>query len=438
MTSPSARRLALAALLLAGCTKAFDTSRLDPLGSAEGYCQALYDAHYQFEVRCDGWDPAYALVRPKYWYQADCAPRASSVAAGRMTYDRASAEACLAAYAAADGCAEPRWVLPACQAAVAAAVPPGGECTWTPDCLAPSTCYSADLTCPGHCTSAGAPGDPCDAGALGCGPGLFCDGTARCAPRRRSGEACAGGDCLEGLSCDAGACSYVAGLGEPCGALPCDPTQDTYCDVTCQRKPGPGEACGLGQVCAAGLYCRSADLRCQRPPTAPVALGQPCAPPAFCAFDAFCDGTLPTPACAARKAVGQPCQTSDECLRPAACDTSGAPLDWRCAAPRVAGSPCDLTTRPCAQGAVCVVQAGDTGTCATAADFGQPCGQIGVGESTYCGPGACVTAAPADPVGVCRPLADGGAPCRDDLECRSSSCDTQAGRCRAPGCPLPY
>lgn len=438
MTAPRHLLLAAAALsLAAGCTRTLDTARLDPLGTAAGFCRAQVDAHYQWSVRCAGYDPAYALIRPKYWYQAECDGRAAAVAAGRMTYDRAAGEACLVAYLRADTCDDPEWSVPACQAAVSAATLPGGECLGHSDCLAPSTCYSADGSCPGRCTSFAARGAACG-GAVGCAPGLFCDGSSTCQPRKVSGEACSGGDCLENLSCDAGSCSYVASLGEACGALPCDPTQGTYCDGTCRLKPVQGEPCGPGQLCATGHYCSALDANCYLLPTAPVALGQPCAAPAFCAADAWCDATVPTPICKTRLGVGSPCLSDEACLRPASCDRSGAPTEWRCVAPRVAGSACDLAGQACQSGSNCRVTAGTTGVCVTEADFGQACGQIGIGEPTSCGPGACVGAAPGDAVGICRPEGLAGAPCAQDLECASGACDTAAGRCRPQACPLSY
>jgi len=437
----NAPRLALLAaalsLAVAGCTRTLDTAKLDPLGKAEGFCQAKQDAHYQWNVRCSGYDPAYALIRPKYWYQAECAGQGQAVAGGRMTYDRAAAEACLAAYTRTDTCDEPRWTMPECLAAIAPAVPPGGECLGDSDCLAPSGCYSADGTCPGRCTSVAALDAPCG-GAVGCQPGLRCGPSSTCQPRKRSGEACTGADCLENLTCDAGFCSYVAGVGEPCGVLACDPSQGTYCNGSCLPRPVQGEPCGPGQLCADGHYCSSVDSNCYRLPTAPVALGQPCAAPAFCAADAWCDTTLPTRICKARKAVGAPCQAADECLRPARCDTSGAPSEWRCAPPRVAGSACDLTTRPCSNGSSCRITTGTTGVCVTEADFGQACGAIGIGDPTYCGPGVCVGATPSDAVGICKPEGTGGAPCAQDQECASFSCDTVTGRCRPQPCPLYY
>lgn len=426
------RAALLAVLLLAGCTKLVDTASLDPLASADGYCRARYDAHYRMAVRCWGYDPAWAAARPLYWYEEDCDRTAASVAAGRMTYDRAAGEACLAAYEAS--CTEPLFTLADCKAALAPAVVQGGACTRQQECVAPGGCSSPDSTCPGHCTGFGGQGDACDGAAGPCGPGLWCDAGA-CAPRRRSGEACAG-NCLENLSCDAGFCSYVAGPGEACGALACDPFQPLACvGGTCQHLPAFGEACAGAGQCQAGLYCGQVDGLCHFVPTAPQADGLPCAPPAFCGPASYCDTSLATPACAPRKPLGVACQFSDECQPPNPCDTSGPPSGWSCQPPRVAGSPC--VPGACAQGAWCHVETGTTGTCVTEADLGQPCGTIGIGDGTGCLRGYCATAAPGDPVGSCRPLQAGGAPCLFDQECRSSSCDPVAGTCRAEACPTP-
>jgi len=431
-----ARAALLLGLALAGCTRLFDTASLDPLATAQGYCQARYDAHYALNVRCAGYDPTWASLRPKFWYQEDCARTATSVAEGRMTYDRTSGEACLAAYAA-PSCSDPEGVLPACAAALAPHVVQGGECTRNQECLGPGSCGSPDGTCPGHCTGFGALGDACDALHGPCGPGLWCDGTTSCAARRGSGEACEG-NCLENLSCDAGFCSYVAGAGEACGALACDPAQPLYCGGSaCLPLPAFGEPCAPGGGCGAGLYCSAGDGLCHQVPTEPQADGLPCDAHRFCGATSFCD-TLESPVlCKPRKPVGGACTTGDqECLPPAHCDTSGPQLGWSCAAPAIAGTPC--APGGCAQGAWCHVVSGGAGTCATEPDLGQPCGQLGIGDSASCLQGYCALATPGDATGSCQPTKAGGAACTGSEQCSSFACDPVAGTCHAVGCPSLY
>jgi hypothetical protein len=444
MATPTTRRslLALALVALGGCTKLYDTASLDPLGDVGGFCRARYDAHYQLAVRCWGWDPAYALVRPLYWYRAECDLEAAAVAEGRMTYDRASAEACLAAFAP-PSCTEPyQGGAPACVAAVAPAVPPGGACMRREECLSNETCASLDGTCPGHCSGVGL-GAACDA-ATGCGPGLWCD-TGHCAPRKGGGEACdqtqtlgASGNCAEDLSCTSGFCSYVSAAGESCAALACDPALPLYCDgatSTCQAIPTAGQECGPSGLCAASLYCDSSGTAptCLPNPTAPQPDGQTCAAPFFCGPSSYCDSTL---ICRPRKPVGTPCSGADQCLVPAVCDAAAMPNV--CAPPRVAGSACTpygtTPSKPCSNGSWCHVVSGTTGTCATSPSDGQPCGAIGVGDQADCATGYCAFASPGDTVGTCQPVGGPGAPCRGGGECLYS-CDTISRRCAGPTCP---
>jgi hypothetical protein len=435
MTRSHAALLLALAGLLSSCTKLFDTASLDPLSTAEGYCKASYDAHYAFSVRCEGYDPGWAAIRPRFWYEEACAPTGVSVAAGRMTYDRASGEACLAAYAAAASCEEPIATLPACALALQPAVTTGGACTRYGECLAALTCTSPDGTCPGHCAGFLALGERCDGGVLSCGPGLWCDGGGICAQRLSAGQLCASALCMENLYCDGTICSYVAGPGESCATTPCDASRNVYCSAgTCRAVPAYGEPCGEGDRCATGLYCRKANNTCYTPPTVPVADGQPCVAPDFCGPYSFCDTSLPTALCAPRKPVDAVCRDGSECLQPAHCDLSGPPGSWRCKPPAVAGSTCE--PGGCATGTWCQVTSGTIGVCTVEADLGQPCGQIGIGEGTGCVRGYCALANPTDLAGVCRREGEAGAPCTESYQCRSFNCDTAVGRCLAPTCPL--
>jgi hypothetical protein len=439
--------LALALPLAGGCTRLFDTAGLDPLASAAGFCRAESDAHYQFKVRCEGWDPTHAVQRPAYWYAKECAPKGDAVEAGRMTYDRASAEACLAAYAVG-GCpgvtyAEPRNTLEACALAIAPAVPEGGECITGADCVAPGSCASPDQTCPGHCVGAGALGATCDDFAQ-CGRGLWCDGTRTCAPRKGSGEPCATAlECMENLTCDGVSCSYVAGEGESCATLVCDPFQPLYCDgagATCLAIPVYGQPCGNGAICAQGYYCDPSNSRCYSRPTSPQLEGGFCGFEIPCASGLWCDDTLGVPVCKARRALGTSCANANECLQPGWCDMSGSPLAWTCTAPLVAGQPCSPEAgRPCSVGAWCHITAGIEGTCESERDLGEPCGQFGESGYSYadCSAGYCALANPGDLVGVCRELGAVGAHCTSPGECLSYDCDSATSACRQP-CPIVF
>jgi hypothetical protein len=423
--------LALAAPL-SGCTKAFDTASLDPLGDAGTFCRARFAAHYLMRGRCEGGDLTQGAIRTEYWTHAECDGLAASVAAGRMTYDRPSAEACLAAYQP-PSCSDPgnRQGSP-CVLAISPTVPEGGECARQAECLPPGTCRSPSGTCPGRCLGFAALGASCDALAT-CGPGLWCE-AGQCAPSRGPGEPC-DGNCREGLTCLAGFCSSVAGPGESCAALTCDGLLPIYCEASsalCLPLPQTGEACGTGGQCRSGLSCDAGTSRCFVLPTLPSPDGGSCATPLFCGPTSYCDTTVPQPVCRPAKPLGAQCAQADACLRPASCDTSGAPSTWVCRAPRTAGSPCG--PGQCAPGLWCHVTSGATGVCRSEPDVGQPCGAIGVGDEAFCGRGTCVAPTPGAASATCVGERLLGQPCASSDDCFSNHCDPASSTC-AEACP---
>lgn len=182
---------------------------------------------------------------------------------------------------------------------------------------------------------------------------------------RAIGEACAPGECGNGVECIDGVCTSTGRWREPCG-----------------------EGCEDGLVCTDGV-CRGArdtapGERCDA--TAP----EPCTDGHWCWRAEF--GTHGE--CVRRTARGEPCADYDECESGLLC------VDGLCADPPLAGQRCDLVSR-CAEGFFC-----DDGFC-----FGPP-----VAEGDPCRPSECPAGLYCSSEGACAPALAEGDPCRGDRE----------------------
>jgi len=247
-----------------------------------------------------------------------------ALAAGRLVFDPAAAQACTASVAAAHCDTESRLALgevfvnpqtgaavlldpytltnAPCAGVLKGRVAPGGSCKADGECVA-GWCDNHDVPgCLGTCTPFATgdctgqrcpPGDYCDPGqnrcvalaapvthALGegctvqyglddCDLGLYCDPTHVCADRLTAGVVCSSpSQCADGLWCSSGGvCTPFSDIGQACDVC----AGDAACVAQkCALVGQAGDDCGT-LACAYNLYC-NAQNRCasEMPPGALV------------------------------------------------------------------------------------------------------------------------------------------------------------------------
>ncbi|HKP60219.1 MAG TPA: dickkopf-related protein [Polyangiales bacterium] len=273
--------------------------------------------------------------------QDDLGSLDASIKAGTVKLDAGKLETCYKDTRAL-GCAVHAERLPAsCQAAIAGQQDEGEICSLDIDCVSEHFC-PIGAECPRHCEPTREVDADCERDAE-CQSGLLCT-NGHCAAPAKQGDHCAGNSgkicalglscmgssdqipgtcqtnasiqagalnapcmpggtlCKEGLSCayDGGAgfkCQAAVKKGETCRlALPTQCPIDTYCNAaevtvtgTCVALPVDGEACVLGDDCAARHICVVGDDQsaiCHR-----IAdIGEPCAADQLCR-SGVCDTT---------------------------------------------------------------------------------------------------------------------------------------------------
>lgn len=265
------------------------------------YCDTFWGTFAERWAACEHGSAAYYAG----WYDpaARCTDPVQAVAAGRASYERARAGACLAFVGSTDceqleALADGRLTQADCKGAIAGKGAEWDECFSDASC-ASDLCFGAPASCPSMCVTPLAQGEPCGSGAPcapglscrsldmnstcqplaaqggrcmqdpDCAPGLFCDFVdytqpSTCQPRLTSGS-CGDDDmCAIGYACVNDACVRRLGAGEPCtqGQNACG--LGLWCGDggTCVAAPGPGEACSsvngewrdcVGGTCRAGV-----------------------------------------------------------------------------------------------------------------------------------------------------------------------------------------
>lgn len=114
----------------------------------------------------------------------------------------------------------------------------------------------------------------------------------------------------------------------------------------CRPKPGARKnaaACGDHSQCQSG-FCRGLDSGMCGTCATRSKVGAPCTVAADCEFGLSCTATQTIKVCAERAPVGGKCDASHVCLAPAVC------MGGSCAAPALAGKPCDTTLKNCDAG----------------------------------------------------------------------------------------
>ena len=266
------------------------------------YVDRYLDAYCQNQFACGVYDRVESCMAPLVGrHQLE-----QSVAAGRTSYDAATALACLEARLVLTcDVTDKAWLRgpPACRDVFAGTVPDGGAC------FVSSECVSDECTAPG------------------CGMAC-CAGT--CAPTVAVGDigqACGNGRCVDAAYCNGGTCTAFVAAGGMCSApFYCASGLDCVAG-TCQDLPDRGQSCPMGLCAGAGDHCDVDTRTC-----VPLAsLGRPCATSAGCQQPLRCgSGTCREPA-----ALGQVCSAVIECVPGAYCGPGNI-----CATPRADGEAC--------------------------------------------------------------------------------------------------
>jgi hypothetical protein len=263
-------RLLVFALTVAGCSSA--TS--DEPGGGRPLDTSVYDNCVDFATRlCRDSEgccrTAYAdfdLDACVTSFKRDvCRPGADAVTAGRATFDEDAVDECLAAHAEAHAVCIPTWqqtialrkrIYAACRV-IDGTSPPGSGCSIAATCKHPDgnasvecvknvcqeievlnegapcpfpsgsvsvcddglTCDAPGLGATGHCITAPAPGDACDASSLesiACGLGSYCDAASETC---KVAENLGGSGCAQGTECVSFECDRIANECAPAPAV---------------------------------------------------------------------------------------------------------------------------------------------------------------------------------------------------------------------------
>ncbi|MGB8930590.1 MAG: hypothetical protein WCC48_04975 [Anaeromyxobacteraceae bacterium] len=445
-----ARLLAAAlALSASGCSLIVDPKAKDPLNTAEGFCNSAQDAFVNLYTRCG---IAAEVVEPLVTqWRAGCVNMGASAASGRINYERAIAEQCIAAFDATTVCNESMFetVFSLCALATRGTVQPGGVCYTEPwgfvtECAGGGACDSS-TTCPGICVVPGQLDQPCSSLYPACASGLYCVGNATdltklcVAPggydyTTGQYDACGGPydpPCDGNYYCNYAStpprCSPAPSIdGDNCSVerkctaynqLTCVPESSTY---VC-RGPAPLGGDCYYRGCVAGAYCRyeAPSYVCRSIPASPQPVGGDCAYQGLedCQPGLYCRSTDYT--CQAPKASGASCTGSEECGSTwNTCAIVPGTTSGSCVVRRPFGATCRAGYEECQEGLWCeAVDVLATGVCRGLSGEGGKCGAVyAYGGTTYeraeCAPNLDCGAAK-----TCVPYLGAGAACEYDGDC---------------------
>jgi hypothetical protein len=287
------------------------------LSTPTGFC-VEYEQRYLVPTRrCYGADvPADVLATIEAQV---CQSLDASLAAGRLSYDRSRAVACLAQVDAALAASCRFDDVPCVDDVVAGLVPDGAPCSSSAECARRSDCVRPDRTTCAQavCTPAGGVGAPC---AAECAPGLMCSNDAAnlcVADTGQVGTACdptAVAPCDWSFACHSnGAGSATcreARTGDACVDERECPIED-FCDVTCKPRKAVGASCAASsRGCVALATCDPVTRRCVAAGTD----GKPCGMNGFCYYGT-CTATFTTgrAVCVVDRPTGAACDDPNEC-----------------------------------------------------------------------------------------------------------------------------
>lgn len=426
----SARSLALAAVLLAGCptpTPPVDaslapdapTSDTPPViddvpassdagagGDLEGdFCRPYAALRCSRLVDC-GCEPFVddALVNATGVLDVEaCTERetAECVVVGLPEHgvvDREAAAAFLEAYARVTLPCDSRariedWLRVQSRPVIVEDVPVGGVCRTTLPCAGGLGSCGV-----GTCTTAPGDAEACVSPPPSCAVDLFCGAAGTCRPLATLGELCGPNVPCEGpLVCsDSVTCVERGAVGEPCDGPTCQAGLRCAGDV-CTRPP---TACGLPSAdCGVDAVCDTGPTLC----LPAVAEGGACAP-GDCDASTYCDASV----CRALPGDGEDCTSSYECAPGTGCDFGAAAPTGTCRPVPGDGETCLDGPQPCAAGLSCV-----GGTCGPPPSEGALCGRI---------PLQCATGLACFLEGGeyrCHAPGDAGETCGSDVQCEA-------------------
>jgi hypothetical protein len=297
------------------------------------FCGAARDEIIRRYDRCEGISPdaAKALVNNdvcKWW--------GAAVSGGRMAFDGAGADACIAALKAmpCDADALP----PICDRALWGTLDPGARCSMVAQQQHFSECETG-TTCVG-------------------GMGSGCEG--KCVKQALLMQPCGfGTPCVSGESCSikTGTCALKGGLGSTCGfnsaacqvGLYCT---DLFASGTCMQRQAVGTACSQFDQCTPPAVCAKEGLTgtCKVPPRP----GDACSPDEFtCGLGfMYCGADMK---CHPQAGIGQPCGVKDGVEIPCAVGTCNGSLSTPVCEKSAALAGC-LLDAECGPDALCTLQ----------------------------------------------------------------------------------
>jgi hypothetical protein len=310
---------------------------VSPLGggtsTAEGAAVAISDAAVAKDQGCHEYGENHANH-----YRSELQQTFSyltlSVAAGRASYVKSQADACIAWIDGAT-CAEWNYydgTMPApCSTWVAGLVLNGDVCYQSAECSNGWCDLQTGGVCPGACSDFTAHGAGCSSPDE-CGPGYLCDSARTCVATTTppiAGQTCASmyPRCAMGLYCDdytTHKCLARIPAGGTCRSSS-DCQDGLGCDAvgmtgTCKTLVGSGGSCVNG-VCGEGLYCSSnSGSICKDQPLA----GQDCSDPGStygngqCVDGSYCLGATTRVCTVGTAAPGAPCVNTPDSSTPAA------------------------------------------------------------------------------------------------------------------------
>jgi len=221
---------------------------------------------------------------------------------------------------------------------------PGQSCDRQDSCLEPYVCLEGSCKLPNLRCEPAPLGEGCTYFRF-CADGAYCDpSTISCVPQHSAGDDCARDEeCRGGLYCNFNAvdgpkCATASALNEACGTdqpcirdaacvegicrtiVRCETSDDcddaTYCeDGECAPHGAAGERCinSADDMCGPGLFC---DIDCE-PRVGP---GEACASYMPCLEALRCDRSTST--CEPRASLGDTCESDGDCLTDLLCDDS--------------------------------------------------------------------------------------------------------------------
>lgn len=302
-------------------------------------CASLVEANVSRLGRCRG----LATQVARNLVTDPCIALKPAVAAGRLQFDPASADACIADLGslACDITAAPA----SCEGVLSGQVADGSPCsllvqtTLFSECESGSTCAAAlTSTCQGTCTKLPQLNQACGSGVR-CGSGATCSAaTSTCVPKGGVNAACGlntSPECQPGLACSdlmSGTCTALAAVGGECSsssqcAPPLDCDRGANITGTCQLPLQPGDPCTVNDYqCGTGLSYCGADSKCHAEP----GLGQAC--PVNDGENASCVIGTCTGGVCKTVAAGEPCTINADCGPSALCVMDFTSSGSRCTA----------------------------------------------------------------------------------------------------------